>query len=415
MVALCHLKFAHLTLQKRVRPMSYAIEMPIPETADDFARITGRFKESTHYRPPLLFAIGSQVTTSSGLLASARFPVVNGPSQNTGTAAILMNILGIEPHGAQTVRITDELLTEALRYFEPFSEDGKRHLNLDALRAARRRIPESPSIVTFIFDDIDPQGVENSTLKLYGMSNRLFRPNTLNLTKIFTKLPNVAWVNDRPIDEEGIDEALMNAAFGDGSFAPYMVDKFPLYIHRINSVKMGVRITDQHKVRLGAYLGEGTTLMPGASYVNFNAGTDGASMVEGRISSAAFIGKGTDVGGGASMLGTLSGGNNRPISTGRNCLLEANCVLGIPLGDACIVAADTAILSSSIVHVTLAGHPAYGRFVKGVGLAGVNGVTFRRNDKEGHIEMVRTARNEEFARKLEDGEPILNADLHRNH
>ncbi len=93
---------------------------------------------------------------------------------------------------------------------------------------------------------------------------------------------------------------------GTSPFAPHMVDKFPLYTHRINAVKMGVRITDQHKVRLGAYLGEGTTLMPGASYVNFNAGTEGASMVEGRISSSAFVGKGSDIGGGASILGTLS-------------------------------------------------------------------------------------------------------------
>jgi 2,3,4,5-tetrahydropyridine-2-carboxylate N-succinyltransferase len=130
-------------------------------------------------------------------------------------------------------------------------------------------------VATFIFEDIDPQGVEDSTLKLYGLSQRCFKPNQLNLTKIFTKFPNVAWVGDTPMDAAEIDEALMAAAFGGAEFAPHMVDKFPLYVHRINAVKMGVRITDQHKVRLGAYLGEGTTLMPGASYINFNAGTEG--------------------------------------------------------------------------------------------------------------------------------------------
>ena len=177
---------------------------------------------------------------------------------------------------------------------------------------------------------------------------------------------------------------------------------------------MGVRITDQHKVRLGAYLGEGTTLMPGASYINFNAGTDGNAMVEGRISSSAFVGAGTDIGGGASMLGTLSGGNDIPISTGRQCLLEANCVLGIPIGDATIIAAETAVLASTKVVVRVEGHRHNKRVLKARDLAGISGVTFRRNSQSGAVEVVRTARNLDFARKLEDGESILNADLHQN-
>jgi 2,3,4,5-tetrahydropyridine-2-carboxylate N-succinyltransferase len=137
-------------------------------------------------------------------------------------------------------------------------------------------------------------------------------------------------------------------------------------------------------------------------------------MVEGRISSSAFVGEGSDVGGGASILGTLSGGNATPISVGRNCLLEANSTLGIPIGDAVIVAADTAILQSSLVRINIIQDPLYGKTVKGGELAGVNAVTFRRNDKGGFLEMVRTNRNIEFARKLEDGESILSADLHNN-
>lgn len=391
-----------------------------PMSVEDFSRIAAEFRETSRFREPLLFSIGCRVITAGGTVASVRYPVVNGPKQNLGTAAVLMKVLDVVPEGVQNVVLSQELLDEILRYYAPFENDGKVHANINALKAARRalyvhggKLARDPVIATFIFEDVDPQGVEDSTLKLYGLSNRLFRPNSLNLTKIFTKLPNVAWIGDTPVDSEGIDEALMESAFGDRSYAPHMVDKFPLYIHRINAVNMGVRITDQHKVRLGAYLGEGTTLMPGASYVNFNAGTDGA-MVEGRISSSAFVGKGSDIGGGASILGTLSGGNSRPISVGRNCLLEVNCALGIPIGDAVIIGAETAVMASSRVQVNVEGHPHFGSWVKAGELAGINAVTFRRNDMTGLLEVVRTKRNLEFAGKLEDGQSILSADLHKN-
>ncbi|MFO1198537.1 MAG: tetrahydrodipicolinate N-succinyltransferase N-terminal domain-containing protein [Burkholderiaceae bacterium] len=389
-------------------------------TADDFKALVADFQATDRYRAPLLFAVGRRVLTKNGTLASVRYPVVNGPGQNTGSAAVLMKVLGVEPRGVQNVSLSARQLQAAIAHFAPFENDGRSHPNLDALKRALAALagaaPDDASrglVASFLFDDVEPQGVEDSTLKLYGMSCRHFRPNTLNLAKIFTKLPNVAWAGDTPMDGDEIDAALSAAAFDGAAYAPIMVDKFPLYVHRINAVKMGVRITDQNKVRLGAYLGEGTTLMPGASYVNFNAGTDGA-MVEGRISSSAFVGKGSDIGGGASVLGTLSGGNNTPISIGRNCLLEANCVLGIPVGDAVVIAADTAIISSSRIRVGIEGHPQQGRTVKASDLAGINAATFRRNDADGVLEVVRTRRNEDYARKLDGGESILNADLHKH-
>jgi len=391
-----------------------------PRDVDAFKAMVADFQSSARYRAPVLFAVGRRVYTRNGTLASVRYPVVNGPGQNTGSAAILMKVLGVEPSGVQNVTMSRVQIEEALKYFAPFEGDGKVHANVDVLERALAASGGNPApdgssgiVATFTFEDIEPQGVEDSTLKLYALSNRIFRPGQQNLAKIFTKLPNVAWAGDTPMDADEIDAALMDAAFSGGGFAPIMVDKFPLYIHRVNAVKLGVRITDQHKVRLGAYLGEGTTLMPGASYVNFNAGTDGA-MVEGRISSSAFVGKGSDVGGGASILGTLSGGNNVPISIGRNCLLEANCVLGLPVGDAVIVAAETAVLGSSLVRVRIPGHPFNGQTVKASVLAGINAVTFRRNDGDGVLEVVRTRRNEEYARKLDGGESILNADLHKH-
>lgn len=395
-----------------------------PQNLDDFNRVTGELQASVDFRAPLLFAIGRRVFTRDGTLASVRYPVVNGPGKNLGTAAILMKVLGVPAEGVQNVSLTWDQLNEALKYFALFDGDNKRHDNIEAIKRAHtsgvinRRLTGdqlSSLVATFIFDDIPPVGVEDSTLKLYGLSNRHFKPNTLNLTKVFTRLPNVAWCGDVPMDESSVEWAIMDAAFENYSYyAPHMVDKFPLYIHRINALKMGVRITDQHKVRLGAYLGEGTTLMPGASYVNFNAGTEGPSMVEGRISSSAFVGAGSDIGGGASMLGTLSGGNSVPISIGRNCLLEVNSALGIPVGDAVIIAAETAVLASTLVEVQVENHSKFGKTIKAAELSGINAVTFRTNSMSGKMEVVRTHRNINFARKLNNGESILNADLHQN-
>jgi len=398
-----------------------------PQNIDGFKAVVADFQATDNYKAPILFAVGRRIVTRNGTLASVRYPVVNGPDQNTGSAAILMKVLGIQPEGVQNVELTQGQLREILRYFALFESGGKQHGNIEVLKRAMNAqagfADDDTSlgfVVTFIFNDTEPQGVEDSTLKLYGLSNRHFKPNQLNLARVFTKLPNVAWIGDTPMDSDDIDQALMSAALDDpGSahhrdYAPHMVDKFPLYIHRINAVRMGVRITDQHKVRLGAYLGEGTTLMPGASYVNFNAGTDGA-MIEGRISSSAFVGRGSDIGGGASILGTLSGGNSVPISVGRNCLLEVNCALGIPVGDAVIIGAETAVMASSRIRVGIERHPLQGKTVRASELAGINAATFRRNDGDGVLEVVRTRRNEEFAGKLNDGESILSVDLHSNH
>ncbi len=390
-----------------------------PTTVNEFNAITGQFQSSSKFKSPLLFAVGRKVMTGNGQLASVRYPVVNGPSQNQGMAAILMKVLDIHPTGVQNVELFRGHLQEILRYFAPFKDDGKQHPNLVVLQKALNTFSRTSDtlsqgiVATFIFDDLFPQGVEDSTLKLYGLSNRLYKPNQLNFTGIFNRLPNVTWIGDTPVDEEEVEQALMSAAFDDQAFAPHMVDKFPLYTHRINALKMGVRITDQHKVRLGAYMGAGTVLMPGASYINFNAGTDGA-MVEGRISSGAFVGKGSDIGGGASILGKLSGGNNVPISVGRNCLLEVNSALGIPVGDAVIISAETAVMASSLVFVDVEGHALDGQTVKAQSLANIHGVTFRRNDRTGKLEVTRTRRNLDFARKLEDGQTILNQDLHKH-
>ena len=386
-----------------------------PVNTGVFQDITRRIQDQKDFRVPIIWGIGCPVWTAGKHpeLASYRFPKVNGPTDNLGALAILTAATfgGRQKAKGVVERFLDQrALAEILRMFTPFLEDGARHGNLEILQAAMTA--RRPFSFVAIYDDGEPEGIADSTLKLYGLSNRLYRPNTLNVKKIFTRLPTFAWMGDQPMNKEDVDEALLSAAISGKDFSPHMVDKFPLYIHRINALEMEVRITDQHKVRLGAYLGAGTTLMPGASYINFNAGTEGPAMVEGRISSGAFVGAGSDVGGGASMLGILSGGNDVPISVGRNCLLEVNSTLGIPLGDCCIVATETAVMAGTKVLVNLEGHPLNGTVVKGSDLVGINAVTFRRNDETGAMEVVRTARNVKAANLLADGSTILNADLH---
>ncbi len=389
--------------------------MDYPQNVEQFKALVAEIQNEPTYRAPVLYGIGRRLVTPNGTIASVRYPVVSGPGQNTGTAAILLKVLGIKPEGVQTLTLHRRKVQEALEYFKPFENDGKVHDNIDALKDASN-FPGSDlgvGVVTFIFDDVAPEGVEDSTLKLYALSNRLFKPNALNLIGIFGKLPNVVWEKGRPLDAEEVRNRLRRAAFGDEENVPDCVDKFPLYVDHIRPIDMGVRILDRNSVRLGAYLGHGTVVMHGG-YVNFNAGTLGISMVEGLIASSATVGEGSDIGNGAKMIGVLSGGNTVPMSVGRNCLLELNSTLGIPIGDATIIATGTAVMAGSKVWVQIQGHPMHGTTVKGRDLAGISAATFRRDDENGRLEVVRTERNEEFARKLKDGETILNRDLHVN-
>ena len=385
------------------------------KSVNEFKDLVASIKAESGFRLPMLSSIGRRVVTKNGTVSSVRFPVVNGPGQNTGTAAIFVKALGIKPAGVQTMVLSSGILRDILEYFAPFEGDGQLHANIDALKMALASpgLDRGEIVATLIFDDVSPEGVDDATLKLYGLSLRHFRPNQLNFAGIFGKLPNVAWVGDEPMDVAEVGAEIMRAAFQGSKFAPQAVDKFPLYAHRINSVGMGVRICDAHAVRLGAYLGEGTTLMYGA-YVNFNAGVEGPCMIEGLVASSASVGAGSDIGNGARTIGVLSGGNSVPMSIGRNCLLELNCVLGIPIGDAVIVSAGVAVTGGSRVVVRVEGHARFGETVQARELAGISAVTFRRNDADGALEVVRVQRNVEAARKLSDGETILNADLHKN-
>jgi len=224
--------------------------------------------------------------------------------------------------------------------------------------------------------------IEEAYLKLHLISYKYFVPNSLNLENIFDILPNVAWTNQGPIELNEIDKRILFSQKNNQPLEIKSIDKFPCLTDYI--IPQGVRIADTRRVRLGAYLSAGTTVMH-EGFVNFNAGTLGPAMIEGRISAGVVIGKNSDLGGGCSTMGTLSGGNDVKISIGENCLLGANSGLGIPLGDNCIIEAGLYITGGSKI-TTYDSNNKSGSVVKASELAGQNNLLFIRNSQNGTIE-----------------------------
>ncbi len=244
----------------------------------------------------------------------------------------------------------------------------------DSLRNVRREIVSIEIDLTSA-----PKDARDAYLRLHLLSHRLVRPHGLVLDGIFGLLANVVWTNYGPCAVDGFEltRAKLKAQYGQVTI--YGVDKFPRMVDYI--IPSGVRIADADRVRLGAYLAPGTTVMH-EGFINFNAGTLGTSMVEGRISAGVVVGDGSDVGGGASIMGTLSGGGKEVISVGEKCLLGANSGLGISLGDNCVIEAGTYITAAA--KVTLPD----GEIVKAGTLSGASNLLFRRNSLTGGLEAV---------------------------
>ena len=240
-----------------------------------------------------------------------------------------------------------------------------------------------------------PAGTSDAYLRLHLLSHRLVRPRDLNMTGIFSSLPNVAWTSAGPCAVEGLEEVRIRMRARGEHLTVFGVDKFPRMVDYV--LPTGVRIADADRVRLGAHLAEGTTVMH-EGFVNFNAGTIGTSMVEGRISAGVVVGRNSDVGGGASIMGTLSGGGTEVISIGERCLVGANAGIGIALGDDCVVEAGLYLTAGT--KVTL---PS-GDVVKARTLSGESGLLFIRNSVTGAVEM----------RRRQRGGVELNAELHAN-
>ena len=401
--------------------------MEIIQTTDAFKALIENIKTTTpNYRDPLAFGICrvdlGQLNVDKALQAT--YPLINW-DENFGSAAIFIKALaeqGVEVDFTQNevvCNINLEFLKSCLNAFTPYSDEahGDAHKNIQVVSALYSQIVSNGSLegefkVCFIFDDAPLKSVEATYLKLYAISQAKVGLREICLDGAFGALPNVAWSNGQPIELDYLREFEIELKLS-GEY-PHIdfVDKFPRFLQHIIPAD-NTRILDTSKVRFGAQLAAGTTVMPGASYINFNAGTTGVSMVEGRISSSAIVGDGSDVGGGASILGVLSGTDGNPISIGKNCLLGANSVCGIPLGDGCIIDAGLAILEGTKIGIYPAelekiveANPALkgkisGEIFKGKQLAFLNGLHFRQNSLTGEITASRSTR-----------EVKLNADLH---
>ena len=252
---------------------------------------------------------------------------------------------------------------------------------LDAAAGTDRLRAVQTIVVRTVIDDLSapPADAHDAYLRLHLLSHRLVQPRAINMDGIFGVLANVAWTDAGPCDPEGFEATRLRFLAAGRRLQVFGVDKFPRMTDYV--VPTGVRIADADRVRLGAHLASGTTVMH-EGFVNFNAGTLGTSMVEGRISAGVVVGDGSDIGGGASIMGTLSGGGTQVISVGERCLLGANSGIGISLGDDCIVEAGLYLTAGTRVTTP------EGAAVKAGTLSGASGLLFRRNSQSGAVEVL---------------------------
>ncbi len=269
-----------------------------------------------------------------------------------------------------SVRLTAEEATEALgeAAAAQLGPDTDRGVEVVAVRTTITRLADAPADTHDVY------------LRLHLLSHRLVRPHGASLDGVFGLLANVVWTNHGPCPVEGFEATRLRLR-ARGDVTVYSVDKFPRMVDYV--VPTGVRIADADRARLGAHLANGTTVMH-EGFVNFNAGTLGASMVEGRISAGVVVGDGSDVGGGASIMGTLSGGGKETISIGERCLIGANGGIGISLGDDSVVEAGLYVTAGTKVTFE-------GKVVKALELSGISGAVFRRNSGTGAVEVVARA------------------------
>jgi 2,3,4,5-tetrahydropyridine-2,6-dicarboxylate N-succinyltransferase len=279
-------------------------------------------------------------------------------------------------HGLSTVDIASGSVLDA---YYPAPALGSEPAGSPALSASEdevRAVRVEP--ITTVIDDLNapPADVADAYLRLHLLSHRLVRPHGLNLDGIFGVLPNVAWTSLGPVEIDQVAATRERARAMGIHLMVLGVDKFPRMVDYV--IPSGVRIADADRVRLGAHLADGTTVMH-EGFCNYNAGTLGASMVEGRISAGVIVGDGSDIGGGASIMGTLSGGGTQVISIGERCLLGANAGIGISLGDDCVVEAGLYLTAGT--RVTLPD----GDVVKALELSGASNLLFRRDSVTGAV------------------------------
>jgi len=398
--------------------------MEMIQTADAFKALIENIKSKDGYKDPIAFGICRvDLGQKNGdKVLQATYPVINW-NENFGSAAIFIEALAEQgvavdfSENEVVCNVNTAFLESCLNAFTPYADEafGDAHKNIQVISSLYGQLKaegarDGEFRVVFLFDDVAVKSVEAAYLKLYALSLAKVELRSICLDGAFGALPNVAWSDGQPIELDWLRDNEIELKFANAYPHVDFVDKFPRFLQHIIPAD-NTRILETSKVRFGAQLHAGTTVMPGASYINFNAGTTGVSMVEGRISSSAIVGDGSDVGGGASILGVLSGTDGNPISVGKNSLLGANSVCGIPLGDACIIDAGIAILEGTKIGIypeqlkkiqeANSGLKMEGEVFKGKDLAGLNGLHFRQNSMTGEVTASRSTR-----------EIKLNADLH---
>ncbi|HDZ56139.1 MAG TPA: 2,3,4,5-tetrahydropyridine-2,6-dicarboxylate N-succinyltransferase [Pseudomonas xinjiangensis] len=320
----------------------------------------------------LAFGVGTQNSAGEWLEVFYPHPLLNPPGELVKVVADQLGYQG----GNQAIDLAPsqcDVLSKALEA-AGFAEAGG--------WVAQLAKSNRPLVAAVLETDEAPVSTPEAYLKLHLLSHRLVKPHGVVLAGIFPLLPNVAWTNHGAIDINELPQRQLAARMQGNSLVVHSVDKFPSMTDYV--VPSGIRIADTARVRLGAYVGEGTTVMH-EGFINFNAGTAGTSMVEGRISAGVFVGKGSDLGGGCSTMGTLSGGGNIVIAVGEGCLIGANAGIGIPLGDRCTVEAGLYI-TAGIKVALLDEADNVVEIVKARDLANQTDLLFRRNSQTGAIE-----------------------------
>jgi len=353
------------------------------------------------YVAPHAYAVGVATVGPSGGVLDVSFPHVNC-DESWGTAVVLAASTG-HREGTASYRLDQDTLDDAIADLGELATGDGPHLNLDAWTlsgkvAALPALGGERVVVACLIDNLyqPPVDTIDAYLRLHLLSHRKMIPNSMNLNGLFGLLNTVVWTNLGPFEPENFEMTRMALRADGHNVEVNLVDKFPRMLDYV--VPSGVRIADANRVRMGAYLSEGTVVMH-EGFCNFNAGTLGSAMVEGRISQGVVVGEHSDIGGGASIMGTLSGGGTDVVSVGRNSLIGANGGIGISIGDDCIVEAGCYITAGTLVTTP------EGDTVKAKDLSGANGLLFRRNSKTGVIEAI--------AREGA-GWQGLNTDLHDN-
>ncbi|WP_315918731.1 2,3,4,5-tetrahydropyridine-2,6-dicarboxylate N-succinyltransferase [Vibrio fluvialis] len=339
------------------------------------------------------FALGFGTATKNrdGKIIEVFFPTpILNPSDQL--VADLAAVAGYS-EGNQALDITAAQSAELAKVFAANDQAAS------AAFADKAAASAQPLVLVVLASDDKPQSVAEGFLKLQLISNRLVQPHGTVLDGIFGLLHNIAWTNEGPIDLPELAERQIEARLAGRTLSVDCVDKFPKMVDYV--VPTGIRIADTSRVRLGAHVGEGTTVMH-EGFINFNAGTTGVSMVEGRISAGVLVGNGSDIGGGASIMGTLSGGGKVVVSIGENSLLGANSGLGFPLGDRCTVESGLYVTAGTKVRM-LDKDGNEVEIIKARDLAGVSDLLFRRNSQTGQVECLANKSAVE-----------LNSELHSN-